>query len=369
MNQQPLVSVILPVYNGEQWLARSLGSLQAQTYQNFECVMVNDGSTDGSRAVCAALAEKDPRFRLLDKENGGVSSARNAALAQLRGEWFTFCDQDDAMDPHSLEYAVTMQTAHPDRLVMWGYTRDAADFAAAAAKPLEFELTDGDSMLRRHPCGSIFVTIWNKLFNTAAVRAAGLRFDETLGKRDNLGEDKLFMEQYLAARWPDTPVPMAYAATPRYFHYPDNRTSITRTATQRLELTLPDPEPGYAAFILAEYRAARAEMPARLTDIPPLESIAFVRHYTRCFAFALWCAEKLQEGRPVELTNGPELAELLNWWQTNRIFNPYYLPLRWRMFGFAARLYQWDELKQAPFFRFCQLFRLLLPGWKANAGE
>ena len=106
MNEQPLVSVILPVYNGEQWLARSLGSLQAQTYQNFECVMVNDGSTDGSRAVCAALAEKDPRFRLLDKENGGVSSARNAALAQLRGEWFTFCDQDDAMDPHSLEYAV-----------------------------------------------------------------------------------------------------------------------------------------------------------------------------------------------------------------------------------------------------------------------
>ena len=118
MNEQPLVSVILPVYNGEQWLARSLGSLQAQTYQNFECVMVNDGSTDGSRAVCAALAEKDPRFRLLDKENGGVSSARNAALAQLRGEWFTFCDQDDAMDPHSLEYAVAMQTAHPDRLVM-----------------------------------------------------------------------------------------------------------------------------------------------------------------------------------------------------------------------------------------------------------
>ena len=177
------------------------------------------------------------------------------------------------------------------------------------------------------------------------------------------------MEQYLAARWPDTPVPMAYAATPRYFHYPDNRTSITRTATQRLELTLPDPEPGYAAFILAEYQAARAEMPARLTDIPPLESIAFVRHYTRCFAFALWCAEKLQEGRPVELTNGPELAELLDWWQANRIFNPYYLPLRRRMFGFAARLYQWDELKQAPFFRFCQLFRLLLPGWKANAGE
>ena len=120
MNEQPLVSVILPVYNGEAWLERSLGSLRAQTYPNFECVMVNDGSTDGSRAICAALAEQDPRFRLLDKENGGVSSARNAALAQLRGEWFTFCDQDDAMDPHSLEYAVAMQTAHPDRLVMWG---------------------------------------------------------------------------------------------------------------------------------------------------------------------------------------------------------------------------------------------------------
>lgn len=369
MNEQPLVSVILPVYNGEAWLERSLGSLRAQTYPNFECVMVNDGSTDGSRAICAALAEQDPRFRLVDKENGGVSSARNAALAVLRGEWFTFCDQDDAMDPHSLEYAVAMQTAYPDRLVMWGYTRDAADFAAAAEKPLEYELTDGASMLRRHPCGSIFVTIWNKLFHTAAVRAAGLRFDETLGKRDNLGEDKLFMEQYLAARWPEGSPPMVYAATPRYFHYPDNRTSITRTATQRLELTLPDPKPAYADFILKEYRSVRTEMPPRLTDIPPLESIAFARHYTRCFAFGLWCAEQLGEGLPRPLTDGPELAELLDWWKHNRIFNPYYLPYRLRAWRFAARLYQWDELKQAPFFWACRLFRLLLPGWKKNAGE
>ena len=78
------VSVIIPVYNAEQYLRKCLDSVLAQTYQNFEIICIDDGSTDNSGAICDEYAKKDSRVRVLHKENGGVSSARNAGLKSLR---------------------------------------------------------------------------------------------------------------------------------------------------------------------------------------------------------------------------------------------------------------------------------------------
>lgn len=93
--QTPLISVIVPVYNIMEYLPRCVASITAQTYSNLEIVLVDDGSTDGTGALCDELAKGDERIRVYHKENGGSSSARNLALAKVTGEYIGFVDSDD----------------------------------------------------------------------------------------------------------------------------------------------------------------------------------------------------------------------------------------------------------------------------------
>lgn len=95
----PAVSVIVPCYNAEAYLAPCVESILAQTEQSWELLLVNDGSTDGTPALCRALAEKDGRIRVIEQENAGVSAARNAGLDAARGEYVAFLDSDDAYTP------------------------------------------------------------------------------------------------------------------------------------------------------------------------------------------------------------------------------------------------------------------------------
>lgn len=95
----PFLSVIIPVYNAESYLARCLDSLLAQTFTDFEAILVDDGSTDGSAALCDGYAEKDHRFHCIHKENGGHTSARQAGLRQAVGTYVAFVDSDDWIDP------------------------------------------------------------------------------------------------------------------------------------------------------------------------------------------------------------------------------------------------------------------------------
>lgn len=94
-----MVSVIIPVYNREQYIEECVHSVQAQTYQNFEILLIDDGSTDNSLAVCQALAEKDNRIHLLHGEHQGVSAARNLGLSAVEGEYVFFLDSDDVIYP------------------------------------------------------------------------------------------------------------------------------------------------------------------------------------------------------------------------------------------------------------------------------
>jgi exopolysaccharide biosynthesis protein, sugar transferase len=114
----PLVSVIVPVYNAARWLPELFGSLRSQTYGNMEVILVDDGSTDTSAADCLQLSEGDPRFRIVRKPNGGLSSARNFGLEDAGGEWIFFIDADDMVQPQALERLVaTALTTHADIVV------------------------------------------------------------------------------------------------------------------------------------------------------------------------------------------------------------------------------------------------------------
>lgn len=93
--KEPLVSVIIPVYNVENYLGRCVKSIVNQTYTNLEILLVDDGSTDNSGEICEQLAKTDNRIQVIHKMNGGLSDARNAALDIMQGEWVTFVDSDD----------------------------------------------------------------------------------------------------------------------------------------------------------------------------------------------------------------------------------------------------------------------------------
>ena len=98
-----LVSIVVPVYNSAKFLDLSLQSIINQTYQNWNAILINDGSTDNSLEILQKFAKKDKRFLIIDKPNGGVASARNAGLEKARGEYIVFFDPDDMLYPQFLE--------------------------------------------------------------------------------------------------------------------------------------------------------------------------------------------------------------------------------------------------------------------------
>ena len=99
----PAISVIIPVYNTEPYLANSLASVHGQTFQDFEAIVIDDGSTDESASIARTIAEKDSRFRIVSQENKGLSEARNAGLDIAQGDWITFVDSDDMLAPNFLQ--------------------------------------------------------------------------------------------------------------------------------------------------------------------------------------------------------------------------------------------------------------------------
>ena len=107
MLENELISIVIPIYNVENYLRQCLDSIVAQTYQNFECLLINDGSPDNSADICREYVSKDSRFRYFEKENGGVSSARNLGIEHSKGEYITFIDSDDWVDSDYLEVLYT----------------------------------------------------------------------------------------------------------------------------------------------------------------------------------------------------------------------------------------------------------------------
>ena len=99
----PLITVVVPVYKVEQYLDECVQSLVNQTYRNLEIILVDDGSPDNCPAMCDGWAKKDGRIRVIHKENGGLSSARNVGIDNARGEYISFVDSDDFLDSHMYE--------------------------------------------------------------------------------------------------------------------------------------------------------------------------------------------------------------------------------------------------------------------------
>lgn len=122
-----VVSVIVPVYNVEQYLPQCVESILAQTYQRLEIILVDDGSTDGSGRLCDALAQRDERVRVIHKPNGGLSDARNAGTEACNGEFIFYLDSDDYLEQDAIMALVRIQSESQAEVVIGNYSYTYSD--------------------------------------------------------------------------------------------------------------------------------------------------------------------------------------------------------------------------------------------------
>lgn len=199
----PVISVIMPVYQAGELLRRSAGSVLEQTFRDLELILVDDGSADGSAALCDALAGEDGRVRVLHKKNAGVSAARNDGLELAGGKYIAFCDADDALPTDALQtlYDALEQsgadTAGGAHVKVWPDGREQPEAGALPAGCYGREELREKLVLplfsQRLDFGGGVVNgfVWRFLFSRAVIQAGGVRF------HGPYLEDELFLLEYL----------------------------------------------------------------------------------------------------------------------------------------------------------------------------
>ena len=183
--EQPIISVIIPAYNAEEYLQSAVRSVLQQSYQNFEILLIDDGSTTATWNQCQVLAAEDSRIRPIHKENGGVSSARNMGIGASVGPLLTFLDADDRLEKYALESLLRVQQdTHADIV--------AARSTEEAAGKGELLIWTGVESLQKsledHP---LTYSAWGKLYTREIVGQT--RFQEDI----RVNEDTLFVFQLL----------------------------------------------------------------------------------------------------------------------------------------------------------------------------
>ena len=175
-----MVSCIIPVYNTEKYLPRCIESVLAQTFVDWEMLLIDEGSTDASGSICDEYAAKDERIRVFHKENGGISSARNVGLNYAQGEWIFFVDSDDSLPKTSLE-SLLSRSSDANIIVGGFFFVFGGDKIVETLKEPKFISRDLD---RKIPT-AYMATVWGKLFK----RKICPMFDE----RVRFAEDTLFI--------------------------------------------------------------------------------------------------------------------------------------------------------------------------------
>lgn len=173
------VSIIIPVYNAEKYLHRCAQSILNQSYENWETIFVNDGSTDSSLDVLQKLAESDKRFRVITKDNGGAASARNVGLNEVQSSYLTFVDADDSIHPDFLLHTLKAAIDNNCDLVVTGICFQGRDYPSYLSGVITMKPSQYAKCVTGSPCA--------KLYKRELIRDAGLHFPE----------DMLYKEDYV----------------------------------------------------------------------------------------------------------------------------------------------------------------------------
>ena len=189
---KPLVSVIIPMYNVEAYIWECLESVRTQIFHDFEAIIVNDGTKDNSAVLAEEFIKKHQlkNFRIIHKENGGLSSARNAGIAVAQGEWFAFLDSDDYIREDYLQSFVLQLQKFPADYYQAGYSKyyQHTGLLTVGSKPPCFHGLFTESMDK-----IVFTYVLGKFYSAKIIADHHLRFDEQVA----FGEDRCFNFDYL----------------------------------------------------------------------------------------------------------------------------------------------------------------------------
>ena len=187
----PLISVIVPVYNVEQFLPYCIDSIIVQTFTDYELLLVDDGSRDNSGKICDEYAKKDNRIRVFHKVNGGVSSARNLGLNNANGEWVCFIDSDDTVSNNYIQH-MAEAISDKDVLILTNYKKDTMGVCPVKLDNITLH---NDEIIRYFIDNNIFALTapYSKLYKIEIIKKYSLNFPEGI----NMGEDVIFIMRYL----------------------------------------------------------------------------------------------------------------------------------------------------------------------------
>ena len=223
------ISVIVPVYNVEKYLRRCIDSILAQTFSDFELILVDDGSLDNCGKICDEYAKQDDRIRVIHKENGGVSKARNVALDIASGDYICFCDSDDYLQNDCLEVLYNSLISTDSDCVVCNSTMiyDSGEKKDLFFEPKEYSICDWKSKYGFvKDCvlhNKIIWTMWGRLFKRSIIEKNHIRVCETC---EDFAEDLGFFLMYFVHC--DKVVNIDYAG---YFYYQRDNSIMSKTMT------------------------------------------------------------------------------------------------------------------------------------------
>lgn len=193
-NEQSLVSIIIPVYQVDEFIVECLNSICNQTYKNLEIIIINDGSTDNSGLICDFYRDKDDRIKVIHQENHGVSYTRNKGIGIANGEFIIFIDPDDILKDIHVEFLVKILLNSKVELVFSSYTSDYDIFINDVQHMEESKIIDSMTVFERMLDDKKFDGyLWNKVFISKTIKENQIVFDERL----SIYEDLLFVCHYL----------------------------------------------------------------------------------------------------------------------------------------------------------------------------
>lgn len=216
MIELPKISVIVPIYNCEQFLRKCLDSLSNQTYKNIEVIMVDDGSTDNSGNICKEFSDNDKRFIYIRQENSGVSIARNKGIDYATGEFLGFCDSDDWAERDEFEFLYELISEGKSDIAVCGYCVDTNSESKLRGNSNERIIANAEQaievILKDNTYGGY---LWNKLFKKKII--ANFRLHEDI----HMYEDLLFVCELF-----DKCESIAFNNKPKYHYYRNANSAI-----------------------------------------------------------------------------------------------------------------------------------------------
>lgn len=221
INKLPDISIIVPVYNVEPYINRCIDSIIAQSFTDFELILIDDGSADNSGRICDEYSFKDARINVIHKLNGGQSIARNAGIDIAKGKYLSFIDADDYISPDMIETLFNLAEKYNADISECGYISVFKDKEVVCEFGKGIEFGEGNYLIEKFINADIFYGVWSKLFKNSL-------FNNTRFPCGRIYEDTWMTLKFCLE-------PLRYVRTqkPLYYYYQINSSTLRSEVTQR----------------------------------------------------------------------------------------------------------------------------------------